>query len=120
MDDVDGPAVASAVYQCLFDGDEKYLDRALSAANSLNEFCKVNNAFAGINDVRRTNSAFIDDTQSFFFAEVIKYLCVTPLSIVNVSFHGFLSRADSSHSMTRTTSVSINVSSLLSRMLDGY
>ena len=55
-------------------GDQKYLDRALSAAQSLEKFCKVNDAFAGINDVRVTNSPFIDDTQSFFFAEVMKYL----------------------------------------------
>ncbi|KAL5522646.1 hypothetical protein ACEPAG_8664 [Sanghuangporus baumii] len=58
-------------------GDEKYLDRALSAANSLEKFCQVNNAFAGINDVRETNSGFIDDTESFFFAEVMKYLFLT-------------------------------------------
>ena len=58
-------------------GDEKYFQRALDAANSLNEFCKVNSAFAGINDVTVTNSSFIDDTESFFYAEVMKYLYVS-------------------------------------------
>lgn len=42
----------------------------------MNKFLKVNNAFAGIEDVTVTNSPFIDDTESFFFAEVLKYLYV--------------------------------------------
>ena len=57
-------------------GDIKYYERALSAAQSMNKFLKVNNAFAGIDDVRVTNSPFIDDTESFFYAEVLKYLLV--------------------------------------------
>ena len=57
-------------------GDIKYYNRALAAAHSIDKFLKVNNAFAGINDVRLTNSGFIDDTESFFFAEVLKYLLV--------------------------------------------
>lgn len=58
-------------------GDIKYYERALSAAQSMNKFLKVNNAFAGIDDVRVTNSPFIDDTESFFYAEVLKYLFLT-------------------------------------------
>ena len=53
-------------------GDIKYYNRALAAAHSIDKFLKVNNAFAGINDVRLTNSGFIDDTESFFFAEVLQ------------------------------------------------
>lgn len=55
-------------------GDLKYFQRALDAAESLNKNTKVNNAFAGINNVTELNSGFIDDTESFFFAEVMKYL----------------------------------------------
>lgn len=58
-------------------GDTKYLDRAAAAAKSMREFLQVNNAFAGINNVNAANSGFIDDTESFFFAEVMKYLYVT-------------------------------------------
>ena len=57
-------------------GDVKYQERALAAANSMNKFLKVNNAFAGLNDVTNPSAGFIDDTESFFFAEVMKYLCV--------------------------------------------
>ena len=57
-------------------GDQKYLDRAASAIDSFNKFLLINQAYAGINDVTVTNSAKIDDTESFFFAEVLKYLCV--------------------------------------------
>lgn len=57
-------------------GDTKYLDRARAAAQSIQQFCGVNGAFAGINDVNQKNSGFIDDTESFFFAEVMKYLWV--------------------------------------------
>lgn len=57
-------------------GDVKYLERARAAANSLNKFTQVNKAFAGINNVTEFNSGFIDDTESFFFAEVMKYLYV--------------------------------------------
>lgn len=55
-------------------GDVKYQQRAASAINSINSFLGVNGAFAGINDVTVTNSTKIDDTESFFFAEVLKYL----------------------------------------------
>ncbi|KZS96315.1 glycoside hydrolase family 47 protein [Sistotremastrum niveocremeum HHB9708] len=60
-------------------GDTKYLDRAESAIESVNKFLEVNNAFAGINDVNNANGGggFIDDTESFFFAEVLKYLYLT-------------------------------------------
>lgn len=58
-------------------GDEKYQQRALAAAQSMNKFLLVNKAFAGINNVSEANSGFIDDTESFFFAEVMKYLYVS-------------------------------------------
>ncbi|KAI5117540.1 hypothetical protein M0805_004369, partial [Coniferiporia weirii] len=58
-------------------GDKKYLIRARNAANSMDKFLKVNNAYAGINDVNNSTTSFIDDTESFFFAEVMKYLFLT-------------------------------------------
>lgn len=60
-------------------GDIKYQQRAAAAAASFNKFLKINGGFSGINDVRETNSARIDDQESFFFAEVMKYLCVSSL-----------------------------------------
>ncbi|TRM63574.1 glycoside hydrolase family 47 protein [Schizophyllum amplum] len=55
-------------------GDTKYLDRAASAVASMNEYLLVNGAFSGIEDVTDKQSARIDDTESFWFAEVLKYL----------------------------------------------
>ena len=84
-------------------GDEKYQQRALAAAQSMNKFLQVNNAFAGINNVSETNSGFIDDTESFFFAEVMKYLCVLLLSfssfedILTLQMYRFLTFDDPEH-----------------------
>lgn len=55
-------------------GDTKYLDRAASAIKSFNTFLPTTVAFAGINDVNNKNSSKIDDMESFWFAEVLKYL----------------------------------------------
>ncbi|KAG5220828.1 glycoside hydrolase family protein [Salix suchowensis] len=55
-------------------GDIKYLDNAVAAINSFNRFLRATVGFAGINDVNNPNSTKIDDTQSFWFAEVLKYL----------------------------------------------
>lgn len=38
---------------------------------------KVPVAYAPIKDVGTLNSGFFDDTESFFFAEVMKYLCAS-------------------------------------------
>lgn len=101
-------------------GDEKYLDRALAGAQSLENFCKVNNAYAGIGDVRVTNSGFIDDTQSFFFAEVMKYLYVVALrSFLLFRLANCLFFSDISLSMTRITLASTTVSLSSSSALFG-
>ncbi|EJC99387.1 seven-hairpin glycosidase [Fomitiporia mediterranea MF3/22] len=71
-------------------GDVKYFERARAAADSMNKFLKVNNAFAGIEDVTVTNSAFIDDTESFFFAEVMKYLFLTFDDPEHISLDNFV------------------------------
>ena len=64
-------------------GDMKYYNRALAAVNSFNAWITVQNGgAAGLNDVNdaTTNkmnaTGRIDDTESFWFAEVLKYLCV--------------------------------------------
>ncbi|EJD51250.1 seven-hairpin glycosidase [Auricularia subglabra TFB-10046 SS5] len=58
-------------------GDKKYYDAAAQFVKNLAKYTAVNGAYAGINDVRRTDSGFFDNTESFFFAEVLKYLYLT-------------------------------------------
>jgi mannosyl-oligosaccharide alpha-1,2-mannosidase len=58
-------------------GDSKYLDRAASAIASFNTFLKTSTGFAGINDVNNVDTTKIDDQESFWFAEVLKYLYLT-------------------------------------------
>ncbi|KAJ7243612.1 glycoside hydrolase family 47 protein [Mycena haematopus] len=58
-------------------GDTKYLDRAASAIDSFNEFLPATVAFAGLNDVNGAEGGLIDDMESFWFAEVLKYLYLT-------------------------------------------
>ncbi|KAG6811843.1 hypothetical protein H0H92_005575 [Tricholoma furcatifolium] len=58
-------------------GDTKYLDRAASAIKSFNTYLQTPTGFAGINDVDDTTQGLIDDTESFWFAEVMKYLYLT-------------------------------------------
>jgi mannosyl-oligosaccharide alpha-1,2-mannosidase len=58
-------------------GDTKYLDRAASAINSFNKYLPATVAYAGIWDVTSANSSKIDNMESFWFAEVLKYLYLT-------------------------------------------
>ncbi|KAJ7754456.1 glycoside hydrolase family 47 protein [Mycena metata] len=58
-------------------GDTKYLDRAASAIDSFNKYLPATVAFAALNDVNSRNGGLIDDMQSFWFAEVLKYLYLT-------------------------------------------
>lgn len=51
-----------------------YLDRASSTVKSFNKYLSTKTGFAGINDVNNRNTAQIDETESFWFAEVLKYL----------------------------------------------
>lgn len=55
-------------------GDQKYLDRAAAAVKSFNEFLATPNGFAALVDVNDPKKGRIDDTESFWFAEVLKYL----------------------------------------------
>ncbi|KAF8194771.1 glycoside hydrolase family 47 protein [Mycena galopus ATCC 62051] len=58
-------------------GDTKYLDRASSAIASFNKYLPTTVAFACLNDVNDITQGFIDDMESFWFAEVLKYLYLT-------------------------------------------
>ncbi|CAE6491031.1 unnamed protein product, partial [Rhizoctonia solani] len=58
-------------------GDTKYFNRAVAGLDSIKKYCTPGVGVAGINDVRSTNSTHIDHTESFFFAEVIKYIYLT-------------------------------------------
>lgn len=58
-------------------GDTKYLGRAVSAIQSFQKYLKAPVAYAGIQDVNDVNSGKMDDMESFWFAEVLKYLCVS-------------------------------------------
>ncbi|KAH9164862.1 seven-hairpin glycosidase [Lactarius sanguifluus] len=59
-------------------GDRKYLDRARSVVKSFNTYLKISTGgFAGIRDVNNQRTAQDDETQSFWFAEVLKYLYLT-------------------------------------------
>lgn len=59
-------------------GDTKYVDRAIAAVQSFEKNLKVPGqgitGYAGRMDVNDINSDRIDDTASFWFAEVLKYL----------------------------------------------
>ncbi|KAH9941640.1 glycoside hydrolase family 47 protein [Epithele typhae] len=59
-------------------GDLKYYQRAVDALKSFGTYLKTPTvAYAPINDVDATDSDFIDDMESFWFAEVLKYLYLT-------------------------------------------
>ena len=60
-------------------GDTKYLDRAASAIASFDKWLKAPAGFAGIWNTNETPqvAGLIDDMESFWFAEVLKYLWVS-------------------------------------------
>jgi mannosyl-oligosaccharide alpha-1,2-mannosidase len=65
----------SNFYAWRITGDTKYLSRAASVLPSFNRVLAVNDGFSGINDANNKNGGGrIDDMESFFFAEVMKYL----------------------------------------------
>ncbi|KAJ4482500.1 glycoside hydrolase family 47 protein [Lentinula aciculospora] len=73
-------------------GDTKYLDRAASAITSFQKFliAKETNGFAGLNDVNNFTAGLEDDTESFWFAEVLKYLYLTFDDPENISLDNFV------------------------------
>ncbi|KAF8074979.1 glycoside hydrolase family 47 protein [Lyophyllum atratum] len=67
----------SNFYAWRITGNTKYLDRAAKAVESFSKYLPAAVGFAGIEDVRDPASAKIDDMESFWFAEVLKYLYLT-------------------------------------------
>ena len=57
-------------------GNTTYLDRAALAVTKFEEYLKVKETggYGGLYDVDSINSKRIDDTESFWYAEVLKYL----------------------------------------------
>ncbi|KAI0296398.1 glycoside hydrolase family 47 protein [Russula brevipes] len=58
-------------------GNQTYLDRARRAVASFNASLFTPTGFAGIYDVNNRLTKKIDETESFWFAEVLKYLYLT-------------------------------------------
>ncbi|KAF8183135.1 glycoside hydrolase family 47 protein [Pholiota molesta] len=60
-------------------GDTKYIDRAAAAVKSFQTYLKVpgSNGYAGLYNVNDLSADRVDDTESFWFAEVLKYLYLT-------------------------------------------
>ncbi|KAJ7069697.1 glycoside hydrolase family 47 protein [Mycena amicta] len=67
----------SNFYAWRITGNTKYLDRAKAAIASFNKFLPTTVAFGSLNDVNNVNGGFIDVMESFWFAEVLKYLYLT-------------------------------------------
>lgn len=62
-------------------GNTEYLDRAASAISSFERFLKAPVGYApiwNVSDTVTSDSNFIDDAESFWYAEVMKYLWVIP------------------------------------------
>jgi len=58
-------------------GDIKYFNNAISAIVSFKKYLPATVAYAGIYDVNNVDSDKIDDMESFWFAEALKYLYLT-------------------------------------------
>jgi mannosyl-oligosaccharide alpha-1,2-mannosidase len=55
-------------------GNEVYLERARSAVASFNKYLSMPMGYAGIFNVDNPLTGKVDETESFWFAEVLKYL----------------------------------------------
>ncbi|KAG0212417.1 maturation of Asn-linked oligosaccharides protein [Mortierella sp. GBA30] len=69
----------SNLYAWRSTGDMKYYQAALRALQQIQQFAIVpaNGGAAGLNDVNNAAAGGIDDTESFFFSGVLKYLYLT-------------------------------------------
>ncbi|KDR80124.1 hypothetical protein GALMADRAFT_61912 [Galerina marginata CBS 339.88] len=73
-------------------GDTKYLQRAALAVKSFQTYLKDSGTggYAGRWDVNDVNSDWIDDTESFWYAEVLKYLYLTFDDPSNISLDKYI------------------------------
>ncbi|KAG9101559.1 maturation of Asn-linked oligosaccharides protein [Ceratobasidium sp. UAMH 11750] len=70
--------IESNFYAWRATGDIKYQKRAEAALSSIEKHCKVEHGYAGLGDVRLiSQNDYINQTETFFFAEVLKYLYLT-------------------------------------------
>lgn len=58
-------------------GEIQYQERAASALKKFQTYLQAPAGYAGLNDVNNPSSGQIDDTESFWYAEVLKYLYLT-------------------------------------------
>ncbi|PBK72457.1 glycoside hydrolase family 47 protein [Armillaria solidipes] len=80
----------SNFYAWRITGDTKYLDRAASAVDSFKNYLSAAVAYDGIYDVDSTSSSKVDDMESFWFAEVLKYLYLTFDDPTNISIDDYV------------------------------
>ena len=67
--------VESLYYAYRLTGDSKYQDWAWNAFLQIRKLCRVNDAYAELTDISKANGgAFVDEMQSFWMAETLKYL----------------------------------------------
>lgn len=69
--------IESNFYAWRITGDSKYLDRAAKAVDSFQKYLRTDIAYDGISDVDDESSDKVDNMESFWFAEVLKYLYLT-------------------------------------------
>jgi mannosyl-oligosaccharide alpha-1,2-mannosidase len=72
------PESAETVYTLWkFTGLQKYRDWAWEMFQAINRSCRVPGGFAAIFDVTDTNVTYLDQMESFFLAETLKYFYLT-------------------------------------------
>ncbi|KAA1081911.1 maturation of Asn-linked oligosaccharides protein [Puccinia graminis f. sp. tritici] len=69
--------VESAFYAWRLTGDTRYQDFVWEAFKSLQKHCKAPASFAAISDVNSLPAKLIDDSESFLYAELFKYIYLT-------------------------------------------
>lgn len=85
--------IESAYYLHYFTDDARYLDMGRVFFDSLVKYCRTDVAYASLRDVRTKEKA--NDMESFFFAEVLKYLYLlyAPPKTVDLSHQVFNTEA---------------------------
>ncbi len=76
--------IESAYYLFNRTGDQKYRQRAQQYFEDIERYCRTDEAFASIRDVRTKEQE--DDLPSFFFAETMKYLYLTFAKIAHFGY----------------------------------
>ncbi|PLW19473.1 hypothetical protein PCANC_04494 [Puccinia coronata f. sp. avenae] len=69
--------VESAFYAWRLTGDTRYQDFVWDAFKSLQKHCKAPASFSGIYDVNYLPAQLTDDSESFLYAELFKYIYLT-------------------------------------------